>query len=214
MRNILFITPNQNGRLVPIDSVSSEVFISVRLEGTSIPLPPDSVRGSVRLTVSAATWNGEDWLGTTSEPFVVPVANVGVPKPLISVAALKITRTEDPTKLGAFVITGIKLSIPSADSVNRVPDVREFDYGDVVATIDKKTFRTVDRERDGLRVVSLHAELSSNGTVIINGVLEGEAFPSAVANQPYSMSIVLKARLRHGNVLSPFRVRTIKIMAP
>lgn len=194
-----------------IDSTRSEMILSLHLDGKAIPLPPDSVRGSVRLTVSAAVWNGTDWLGTTSEAFTVPVANVSVPRPMIAAHALKVAKT--PVQGGgiSFIITGIRLVRPAPDSVDRMPDVREIDFGDINATYETRSLRTMDGEKDGKRSVTLSSEMDADGNVTVRGVLEGLPLPQSAAKEPFSFVMSVKGRLRHGHIFGSMRNKSIPV---
>ncbi|MCX6139428.1 MAG: hypothetical protein NTX15_01095 [Candidatus Kapabacteria bacterium] len=195
---------------IQIDSVRSEALVVLHLDGKGIPLPPDSVRGSVRMTVSAAAWNGTDWLGTTSEAFTVPVANVGVPRPLIMSNTMKVIRTGVPG--GAqFTIAGVRLKLSTPDSVDRMVDVRVIDFADAAVQYEKKSLRTIDRENDGKRNVTLTSTQNTDGSILVSGSVDGPAIP---AGEPFSFAIMVKARNRHGHILSPYRVKTISITVP
>ncbi|MBC8124574.1 MAG: hypothetical protein H7X70_02465, partial [Candidatus Kapabacteria bacterium] len=170
-----------------LDSLSSEVFVWMHLEGKIVPLPTDSVRGAVRLTVSAAVWSGSDWLGTTSEAFTVPVANVDIPKPQIVTSNVKTIRTGLLNGI-QFDVTGIRLSIPSVDSIDHMPDIRTFEFDDVVATYDKKSIRTLDRESDDKRSIALTAIRNGDGTIAIKATLEGKPLPQSQSSEPFTFS--------------------------
>lgn len=197
-----------------LDSSLSEVVISMHLEGKVLPLPSDSVRGSVRLTVSAATWSGTDWLGTSSESFVVPIVNAAVPKPIITAHDLKVIRSSAGGPFPSFSINGLRVSIPTSDSIDHVPDVRVLELGDVSVTYDRKSLRTLDRERDAKRDITLISELMTDGTVVLSGSLTGQPLPSAAIGATFSFSVTIKSRLRHRHVPSPFRVRTVQVVVP
>jgi len=194
-----------------LDSTRSEVVLSLHLDGKAIPLPPDSVRGSVRLTVSAAVWNGADWLGTTSEAFTVPVANVTVPRPMIAAHAMKVAKTASPSGGIGFTITGIRLVRPTPDSVDRMPDVRVIEFGDVSAVYETRSVRTMDGEKDGKRSISLASEIDAEGNVTVRGVLEGQALPQSAAKEPFSFVMSVKGRLRHGHIFGSMRNKSIPV---
>lgn len=194
-----------------LDSARSEVILSLHLDGKAVPLPPDSVRGSVRLTVSAAAWNGTDWLGTTSEAFTVPVANVAVPRPMIATHTMKVAKTAAQGGSIGFTITGIRLVRPAPDSVDRMPDVREIEFGDVSAVYESRSLRTMDGEKDGKRSISLTSEIDAEGNVTVRGVLEGQALPQSAAKEPFSFVMSVKGRLRHGHIFSSIRNKSIPV---
>lgn len=196
---------------VALDSSRSEVILTMHLDGKTIPLPQDSVRGSVRLTVSAATWNGTDWLGTTSEAFTVPVANVSVPRPLIATHAIKVAKTTTPSGKIGCVITGIRLVRPALDSVDRMPDVRVIEFSDVIVTPDTRSLRTMDGENDGKRSVVLTSEIDSVGNITVRCMLDGQALPASAAKEPFSFAMSVRGRLRHGHILGPVRNKTVPV---
>ncbi|HLP27941.1 MAG TPA: hypothetical protein VK147_04820 [Candidatus Didemnitutus sp.] len=196
---------------IALDSSRSEVILTLHLDGKSIPLPQDSVRGSVRLTVSAATWNGTDWLGTTSEAFTVPVANVSVPRPLISTHAMKVVRSITPNGGIGCVVTGIRLVRPSPDSVDRMPDVRVIEFGDVIVAQETGSLRTMDGEKDGKRSVTLTSEIDSQGNVTVRATLEGQALPPSAAKEPFSFVMSIKGRLRHGHIFGSMRNKSVPV---
>ena len=193
-----------------VDSLSSEVFVWMHLEGKIIPLPSDSVRGAVRLTVSAAVWSGSDWLGTTSEAFTAPVANVDIPKPQILTSNMKTMRTGLLNGI-QFNVTGIRLNMPSVDSLDHIPDIRTFEFDDVLVAYDKKLIRTLDRQNDDKRSIALTAVRNSDGAIAIQASLEGKPLPQSQSSEPFTFSFSLKARLRHGQLYGSYRARNVVV---
>ncbi len=189
-----------------VDSARHEVFVDLHLEGKSLPLPPDSVRGSVRMTVSAAHWDGSEWLGTTSEAFSVPVINAPIPKPLLNTSAAKLRRL--PTQGSApgtvrFEITGITVALPTRDTIERVPDVRTFTL--LEPDLDAERPAVVDSvgvTMDGslLRVVAVgHIQLADQR--------------SRRSEEPLTVKVRLRSRILHGTRPGGYRVRTLTLTA-
>ena len=199
---------------VPIDSARYEVRIAVHLEGKGLPLPKDSVMGSVRLTVSAATWNGEEWLGTTSQPFSVRVINWPIPRARIDSDEMVVMRSTKSSEPYGVSINGIRIRIPRSDSVRGLPELRSFTRHDVEVGYDAGSLVTSDTAFDARRSVQLTSKLLDDGTVAITAVITGRPLPIAKRNDPYRFTMLVRARLRHGAAIGRPITETIDIEVP
>jgi hypothetical protein len=189
-----------------VDSTRHEVFVDLHLEGKSLPLPPDSVRGSVRMTVSAAQWDGSEWLGTTSEPFSVPVINAPIPKPLLNTGSVKMRRLPaagSPSGGSRFEITGITVGLPTRDTIERVPDVRTFTLLEPDADAERPAVvDTVRTEMDG----------SLMRVVIVGHIPPGDQ-RGRRSDDPLTVKLRLRSRILHGTRPGGYRVRTLTLTA-
>lgn len=196
------------------DSAHHDVFVQLHLEGQEIPLPANYVRGSVRMVVSAAYWTGADWVAVSSEPFTVSVANVEIPRPAIVESKLMVTRGADSPRSLSFTITGIKISPQAKDTVDHMPEVREFSVSDVSVTLVESSLVTSDADRDNLRNVEIDHAFESNGELTVTGRISHPAV-KAGKKQPKitdaKLSIDVRARLRHRGEKGLSRTRTIDI---
>lgn len=199
---------------VPIDSARYEVRIAVHLEGKGLPLPKDSVMGSVRLTVSAATWNGEEWLGTTSQPFSVRVINWPIPRARIDSDEMAVVRSQKQSEPYQISINGIRIRIPRSDSVHGLPELRSFTRHDVEVGYDAGSLVTSDTALDARRSVQLASKLLDDGTIAITAVITGRPLPIARRNDPYRFTMLVRARLRHGSTIGRPITETIDIEVP
>jgi hypothetical protein len=200
---------------VPIDSARSEVFIAVHLEGKGLPLPKDSVLGSVRLTASAAVWNGEEWLATTSQPFSVRVINWPIPRARIDSEEMTVVRSTKAAEPNHAVINGIVIRIPrSSDSVRGLPELRTFARHDVEVTYEAGSLVTTDTALDARRSVQFKHTMQDDGTVVITAVLTGRPLPIAKRNDEFRFAMLVRARLRHGQALGRPITETIDVSVP
>lgn len=196
------------------DSLHHDVFVRSHLEGQDIPLPSNSVRGSMRMTVSAAYWSGEDWVGTSSEAFTVPVANVDIPRPNIAQSGMEVAREKETPRSMTFTITGLRLLKNAKDTVDFMPEIRTFNFGDVTVEYLEGSLVTSDPATDSLRSVDVSHTVSSKGDIVINGTIH-RPMPRAGKKAPSissaTFSVVVKARLVHNGTKGPLRTRTIEV---
>ena len=199
---------------VSIDSARSEVFIAVHLEGKGLPLPKDSVLGSVRLTASAAVWNGEEWLGTTSQPFSVRVINWPIPRARIDSEDMTVVRSTKANEPFQVSINGIRIRIPRSDSVRGLPELRTFTRHDVEVGYEAGSLVTTDTALDARRSVQVQSKLLDDGTVTITAAIAGRPLPIAKRNDEYRFTLLVRARLRHGPAIGRPITETIDIAVP
>lgn len=187
---------------------SGEVFVFLHLDG-KLPLPEDSVRGAVRLSVAASHWNGEEWQGTVSEKFSVAIANVEVPKPLISPLPTNpktapIRWEENEVWLGDFVV---RLRDP--DSVDKMDDVREIVLDSVAVQVVNGQIRI--ESTDQLVPISVRLVAEPRNRYKLIGKIDA-AVPKKFQSQVVgSVKMILKARSRHRNVQSKWRTLTTEV---
>lgn len=199
---------------VPLDSGRSEVRVAMHLEGKGLPLPKDSLMGSVRMTVSAAVWNGEEWLGTTSQPFSVRVINWPIPRARIDSDEMTITRSTKTSEPAHAVIGGIRIRIPRSDSVRGLPELRTFARHDVEVGYEAGSLVTSDTALDARRSVQIQSVMQDDGTLAIVASIAGRPLPIAKRNDAFRFSMLVRARLRHGPALGRPITETIDIEVP
>ncbi len=192
----------------PIKADTSEILVFMHLEGKGLPLPSDSVRGSVRLTVSAAHWDGSDWLGTTSEPFTVPVANVAIPKPIVLLNQGKAEGVADGDTF-RFSISSVGIRMPVADTVDKIADVR-------ILTVAPPSIHLSPRTSDSL-------ELTEQSTILVDSAgeygaeyrIEGVIVDRSKKNNALRAQYIevwVAARLMHGSVVGNRRQKAVKVI--
>lgn len=196
---------------VPLDSGRSEVRVAMHLEGKGLPLPKDSLMGSVRMTVSAAVWNGEEWLGTTSQPFSVRVINWPIPRARIDSDEMTITRSTKASEPSHAVIGGIRIRIPRSDSVRGLPELRTFARHDVDVGYEAGSLVTSDTALDARRSVQIQSVMQDDGTLAIVASIAGRPLPIAKRNDGFRFSMLVRARLRHGPAIGRPITETIDI---
>ncbi len=199
---------------VQIDSARSEIRIAIHLEGKGLPLPKDSLMGSVRLTVSAAVWDGLEWLGTTSQPFSVRVINWPIPRARIDIDEMTAVRSNRQSEPAHVAISGIRVRIPRSDSVRGLPELRSFARHDVEVGYDAGTLVTADTAGDARRSIQVQSALLDDGTVSITAAITGRPLPIAKRNEEFRFSLLLRARLRHGSTIGHPVTETIDVVAP
>lgn len=200
--------------MVQIDSARFELRIALHLEGKGLPLPKDSLMGSVRLTVSAAVWDGQQWLGTTSQPFSVRVINWPIPRAQIDTDEMTVVRSNKPSEPQLVTISGIRVRVPRGDSVRGVPELRSFVRHDVEVGYDVGTLVTADTAADARRSVQIQSKMHDDGTVSITAAITGRPLPIAKRNEEFQFSLLLRARLRHGATIGRPITETIDVVAP
>lgn len=196
------------------DSLHHDVFVRSHLEGQGIPLPSNNVRGSVRMTVSAAYWSGDDWVGTSSEAFTVPVANVEIPRPIVSQSGMEVVLGKDSPRSLPFMITGLRLLKNSKDTVDHMLEIRSFALSDVSVEYLDGSLVTSDSTNDSLRMVEITHAVTPRGEITIDGTIQ-HPLPRAAKKAPVitaaTFSVVVKVRLLHNGIKGPLRTRTIDV---
>jgi hypothetical protein len=196
------------------DSLHHDVSVLLHLEGQGIPLPANYVRGSVRLTVSAAYRHGDDWIATSSEAFTVPVANVEIPRPIVSQSKMEVVLGKETPRSLPFEIRGIRVLTTGKDTVDHLPEVRNFTLSDVAVEYTDESLVTSDPSLDSLRTVELTASVSASGEIVISGHIKhpqpkaGKKIPKL---ESATFSINVRARLNHRGGKGLARTRTIDV---
>lgn len=196
------------------DSAHHEVFVQMHLEGQGIPLPLNNVRGSVRLTVSAAYLHEGDWIATSSEAFTIPVANIEIPRPIVSQSKMEVVVGAQTPRETPFVIRGIRILRGGKDSVDNLPEVREFSVADVIVEYVDESLVTSDPENDTLRIVDLQHTIDNAGAITISGTIRHPNSPKDKKKpklDSVTLSINVKARLSHRGRKGLSRTRTIDV---
>lgn len=199
---------------VVLDSARSEIRVAMHLEGKGLPLPKDSLMGSVRLTVSAAVWNGEEWLATTSQPFSVRVINWPIPRARIDSDEMTVARSAKAIEPAHAAISGIRIRIPRSDSVRGLPELRTFARHDVDVGYDAGSLVTTDTALDARRSVQLQSKMLDDGTLAITAFITGRPLPIAKRNDEFRFTMLVRARLRHGPAIGRPITETIDISVP
>lgn len=196
------------------DSTHHEVFVLLHLEGQGIPLPANNVRGSVRLTVSAAYKFEGDWIATSSEAFTVPVANVEIPRPIISQSKMEVKLGNATPRSLPFEVRGIRVLGSGKDTVDHLPEVRQFTVADVSVEYVEESLITSDPGLDSARIVDVQFSVDPNGEIIINGTIQhplSKAGKKISKLETATISINVRARLNHRGNKGLARTRTIDI---
>jgi hypothetical protein len=196
------------------DSLHHEVFVQLHLEGQGIPLPQNNVRGSVRLTVSAAYQHEGDWIATSSEAFTVPVANVEIPRPIISQSKMEVAVTKETPRELTFTVRGLRVLRGGKDSVDNLAEVREFTVADVSVEYVDESLVTSDSETDSLRQVELTTTVDNAGYITITGTIK-HPLPTTPKKLPKlesaNLSMNVRARLQHRGRKGLTRTRTVDV---
>lgn len=196
------------------DSLHHEVFVQLHLEGQGIPLPQNNVRGSVRLTVSAAYQHEGEWIATSSEAFTVPVANVEIPRPIISQSKMEVAVTKDTPRELTFTVRGLRVLRGGKDSVDNLAEVREFTVADVSVEYVDESLATSDSESDSLRQVELISTVDNAGYITITGTIK-HPLPTSPKKLPKldaaNLSLNIRARLQHRGRKGLTRTRTVDV---
>ncbi|MBM4178378.1 MAG: hypothetical protein FJ211_03480 [Ignavibacteria bacterium] len=196
------------------DSLNHNVYVLLHLEGQGIPLPANGVRGTVRMTVSAAYWANNDWVATSSEPFSVPVANVDMPRPVISESNLEVAVTKETPKTIAFEIKGLRITAKGKDTVDFLPEVRDLAISDVSVDYEEASLETSNPTFDSLRTVDVQIIKEGGGEYTITGTIQhptpkaGKKIPK-ITSAKLLLNVRAKALHRKSKGLS--RLRTIEI---
>ncbi len=193
--------------LATTGSPTNEIAVYMHLAGKGLPLPADSIRGAVRLTVSAAFWNGSDWIGTTSEVFQAPVINLSIAKPRVRMPTdknVRIINAADPT----FVVKGLIVSIPDPQVVDGLRDTREYTLDNVEVVASSVKLKDATRQR-----FSVNAAYSVNEKgvpeLLCRIIAPTLPFPQGSLNGTVTLSI--KSRLFYRGVPGPYRTVPLTI---
>jgi len=201
--------------LVSQDSTHHEVYVLLHLEGQNIPLPANYVRGSVRLTISAAYRFDGEWIATSSEAFTVPVANVEIPRPIISQSKMEIRSGAQTPRVAPFEVSGLRILGGGKDTVDHLPEVRQFTVSDVTVEYLEGSLVTSEPDLDSLRKVILHVTIDHRGEIRITGTIQhppvrtGKKFAKLVSA---ALSVNVRARLNHRGVKGLARTRTVDLV--
>ena len=191
-----------------------EMMIRLRLTGQRVPLPTRGVRGVVRLTVAAAVWTGNDWASSVSEELEVPIANLEIPRPVITISGMTKRRVRSTPRLLEFEVSGIALHIPKPEMIGTQKEIRAFDIEQVTAQFDDGSLETSDSNHDSLRTVRVTATIDPAGVVTIRGSISSPgAQPGAKVAELSNvrLSILLRARLKCRAESGPYRSRLIEV---
>lgn len=199
---------------VAIDSARSEIRVAMHLEGKGLPLPKDSLMGSVRLTVSAAVWDGEEWLAATSQPFSVRVINWPIPRARIDSDDMTVTRSTKANEPAHAAINGVRIRIPRSDSVRGLPELRSFARHDVEVGYEAGSLVTTDTALDARRSVQMQTKMLDDGTLSITAAIAGRPLPIAKRNDEFRFTMLVRTRLRHGPAIGRPTTETIDIVVP
>jgi|GEM_PF-3483903 len=130
-------------KVVSITRVDSNVQILIELTGKGVPLPDDSVRGSMRLSVrGAGTFRGSRVV-FESKRFEVFVANAPLPEIVIITNNIQVDPIFD-SQTGVFHVWGLRIRQSKREAINSVPDTRELRIEGVSARIVKAEVGEVD----------------------------------------------------------------------
>ncbi len=200
--------------LVQMGQDRHEMLVRVRLTGQRIPLPARAVRGVVRLMVGAAVWTGDDWASSASEELEVPIANVEIPRPIMTISGMVSQRLKNTPRTLEFELSGIGLSVPIPEVIAGRRDVRHFDIDVVSATVEDSSLATSDPVNDSLRSVRITAQYDPVKGLILRGMITSPgARPGSKVSDLKSakLTVMVRARLRCRGDVGPFRVRLIDV---
>lgn len=191
----------------------SEAIVYLHLDGKVLPLPEDSIRGVVRLTVSAAVWDGTDWLASSSEMFNVRVANLAIPRPRI--AGTPVCKPLNQTLSGitpiAVQIDGLRIVVPN-EGVESIPEIRLFEIALAQATVRRGTFHSSDPAKDSLRNFEITEVRNDGWKLTIIGNITGPPLPKESGPHKLSISFDLVTALKHRSVIGPARSRSLTVL--
>ena len=200
--------------LVPIAADRHEMMIRLRLTGQRIPLPSRAVRGVVRLMIGAAVWTGQDWASSASEELELPVSNVEIPRPIVTISSMVVQKTKNTPRQLEFEVSGIGVAIPTPETVGGRRDIRQYEVDVVTATVEDSSLVTSDPEHDSLRSVRVTAQFDAvkglvlRGTITSPGARPGSKIPELKSAK---LTMLVRARLRCRSEVGPFRVRLVDI---
>ncbi|NQW30201.1 MAG: hypothetical protein HQ472_06795 [Ignavibacteria bacterium] len=188
-------------------SSTHELAIFMHLDGKGLPLPADSVRGAARLTVSAAFWNGTDWVGTTSEVFQAHVMNVPIAKPRVRMPAdknVKIVNAADPT----FSVKGLVVSVPEAAIVDGVRDTRDCQLDAVEVVVSSVKLKDGLNQRFSVNAVY---SLTEQGVPELLCRIIAPILPFQQGTLSGTVTFSIKSRLLYRGVPGPHRTVPLTI---
>lgn len=200
--------------LQPMGQDRYEMLVRVRLTGQRIPMPARAVRGVVRLMVGAAVWTGDDWASSASEELEVPIANVEVPRPIMTISGMVTQRLKNTPRTLEFEVSGIGLTVPIPEVIAGHSDVRHFDIDVVSAMVEDSSLVTSDPDNDSLRSVKVTAHYDPVKGLVLRGTITSPgARPGSKVLELKSakLTVMVRARLRCRGDVGPFRVRLIDV---
>jgi len=119
-------------KVVETTRLDSHITIVLELSGKGIPLPDDSVRGVVRLSVrGAGTFRGSR-VRFESKRFELFVANAPLSNPVIITNNVQVDPISD-NLTGEFKMRGVLVRWPTKESIDEVEDIREIRIDSVYA---------------------------------------------------------------------------------
>jgi len=193
-----------------IERIGDAVLVHMILVGKHIPLPEESVRGGVRLSLRAKGTVRGQRVSIETPRFDVSVANVPIPKPAIAVADVSVDKI-----LGGrdrhFSIHGIYVRAPVLPPVDDVDDIREVVVDTVVATIISFSYDVTVSGKGRKLIIARQPYRREDGTWSMDFRIDGGG-PLRSGMFQGNAIIEISAQLRHRNTIGPARSKTIPIV--
>jgi hypothetical protein len=186
------------------------VTVYLHLDG-KLPLPDDSIRGSVRLSVAASMWNGQEWQGAVSEKFSVPIANMPIPKPAILPTSSGKRTAKIRWDSAEVVLFEFRVRPRDGDSVDAMEDIRQILLDTVIVGVKANTVATTNGQPlqlwPALRLIPSKKPTGEWFQVVSSVPPVAPAFRMVQG----AIALNIKARSKHRGSKSGWRIFTAEV---
>lgn len=193
-----------------IERIGDAILIHMILVGKHIPLPEESIRGGVRLSLRAKGTVRGQRVSIETPRFDISVANVPIPKPVIAVADVSVDKIPGGRDRH-FSLHGVYVRAPILSPVDDIDDIREVVVDTVVATIISFSYDEAVSGKGRKLIIARQPYRREDGTWSIDFRIDGGG-PLRSGMFQGNAIIEVSANLKHRNTVGPSRSKTIPIV--